>query len=191
MHGLVKAVLEAFAKGKKLLPKVTTSTKYKHWISREDPRRCTDCKQNHGKVYLIGEKPNPKPPLHPNCRCAIELMNAIVVGTATTNGTDGADWKLMFEAILPTYYVSDTEASAAGWKRGKCPSDYLPGKMISMGMYQNRDGHLPSAQNRQWYEADINYSVGRRNDQRIVWSNDGLVFVTYDHYKTFYEITGE
>ncbi len=48
--------------------------------------------------------------------------------------------------------------------------------------------HLPQENNRIWYEADINYKEGKRNSQRIVWSNDGLIFVTYDHYKTFYEI---
>lgn len=39
-----------------------------------------------------------------------------------------------------------------------------------------------------WHE---NYTGGYRNTQRIVFSNDGLIFVTYDHYKTFAEITGE
>ena len=37
-------------------------------------------------------------------------------------------------------------------------------------------------------EADINYTPGKRNSQRILWSNDGLIFVTYDHYETFYGI---
>lgn len=37
-------------------------------------------------------------------------------------------------------------------------------------------------------EADINYVTGRRNGQRVLWSNDGLVFVTYNHYETFIEI---
>ncbi len=41
---------------------------------------------------------------------------------------------------------------------------------------------------RTWYEADINYSNGKRNKQRILYSNDGLIFVTYDHYETFIEI---
>ena len=63
--------------------------------------------------------------------------------------------------------------------------------MLTGGVYNNDDGHLPMNTNRQWYEADINYSTGRRNKQRIVWSNDGLIFVTYDHYETFYEIVGE
>ncbi len=57
-----------------------------------------------------------------------------------------------------------------------------------MGLYENRNKHLPEKLGRKWYEADINYQTGRRNAQRIVYSNDGLIFVTYDHYQTFYEI---
>lgn len=49
----------------------------------------------------------------------------------------------------------------------------------------NRNGHLPSAPGRVWYEADINYSTGYRGVERILFSNDGLIFVTYDHYQTF------
>ena len=60
--------------------------------------------------------------------------------------------------------------------------------MIYNGIYNNLNGHLPASENRVWYEADINYKTGKRNSQRIVWSNDGLIFVTYDHYDTFYEI---
>ena len=52
----------------------------------------------------------------------------------------------------------------------------------------NDQGKLPAANNRTWYEADFNYHGGFRNDCRILYSNDGLIFVTYDHYKTFYEI---
>ncbi|MBR4868168.1 MAG: phage head morphogenesis protein, partial [Clostridia bacterium] len=68
------------------------------------------------------------------------------------------------------------------------PSQFAPGKMLTMGIYLNKNDKLPQAPNRIWYEADINYTPGRRNRHRIVWSNDGLIFVTYDHYETFYEI---
>lgn len=91
---------------------------------------------------------------------------------------------------LPAYYISDSQASLTGWKRGKWPSKYVPGKMLTRGEYHNRNDHLPSAPNRKWYEADINYTDGKRNAQRLLWSNDGLIFVTYDHYETFYEIIG-
>ena len=42
--------------------------------------------------------------------------------------------------------------------------------------------------NRRWYEVDVNYNCGNRGADRILFSNDGLVYVTYDHYKTFQEI---
>lgn len=60
--------------------------------------------------------------------------------------------------------------------------------MYTEGIYENSNKHLPDAPKRVWYEADINYTPGRRNKHRIVWSNDGLIFVTYDHYYTFLEI---
>lgn len=60
--------------------------------------------------------------------------------------------------------------------------------MIFGGVYENRNNHLPSAPGRIWYEADINYTWGWRGQERVLFSNDGLIFVTYDHYKTFVEI---
>lgn len=81
------------------------------------------------------------------------------------------------------------DAKATGWV------DYvgklylvLPGKMIFGGIYENRNRHLPFVPGRIWYEADINYIGGLRGLERILFSNDGLIFVTYDHYLTFYEI---
>lgn len=60
--------------------------------------------------------------------------------------------------------------------------------MIGGDPYRNKDAKLPIAPDRTWYEADINYTRGKRNSHRIVYSNDGLIFVSYDHYHTFYEI---
>lgn len=65
---------------------------------------------------------------------------------------------------------------------------FTPGKMIGGDIYYNRNGKLPSAEGRIWYEADINYEEGYRGKARILYSNDGLIFVSYDHYTTFYEI---
>ncbi|MBQ7902502.1 MAG: hypothetical protein IJ362_02105, partial [Oscillospiraceae bacterium] len=48
--------------------------------------------------------------------------------------------------------------------------------------------HLPSDDGRVWYEADLSFKNDYRGSDRIVFSNDGLIFVTYDHYKTFTEI---
>ncbi|MBQ8288133.1 MAG: ribonuclease [Clostridia bacterium] len=117
-------------------------------------------------------------------------MRTKKAGYATDLGQDGADVYLIQFGILPTYYVTKASARRAGWQsfRGNL-DDVLPGKMIGGDIYQNREGKLPSGPGRIWYEADINYDGGFRNLQRILYSNDGLIFVSYDHYQTFYEIT--
>ena len=115
-------------------------------------------------------------------------MESIEAGNATKNNNDGADYWLKYFGELPEYYVTKEELIRFGWNDGKKPSKYAPGKMYSKGVYNNSDGNLPDALGRIWYEADINYYEGRRNRHRVLWSNDGLIFVTYDHYSTFYEI---
>ena len=47
---------------------------------------------------------------------------------------------------------------------------------------------LPTKRNRTWYEADFDYDTDYRGEKRILYSNDGLIFVSYDHAKTFYEL---
>ncbi len=102
---------------------------------------------------------------------------------------NGADWWLKTYGKLPSYYVSAEQARSKGWSPKKGNFDKLfPNKMMKRGEYDNKDGHLPSAPGRIWYEADINYRHGFRGLPRIVYSNDGLIFVTYDHYATFIEI---
>lgn len=164
------------------------SKNYKYWISQDDHRRCILCEEMDGKIYRITEVPNPKPPLHPFCRCVIKIMEALKAGTATDNKLGGADFWLKYLGYLPEYYISDFGAALEGWKPGKWPSNFVPDRMITRGAYANLNVHLPMSPGRIWYEADINYKTGRRNSSRILWSNDGLIFITYDHYKTFYEI---
>ena len=116
-------------------------------------------------------------------------MKTVKSGTATINGKDGADWTLKHESKLPDYYIEYKEAEKLGFKNflGNL-SVVVPDRMITRGVYKNRNGHLPSKQGRIWYEADINYKGGFRDGQRIIYSNDGLIFVSYDHYQTFFEI---
>ena len=168
---------------------VTTQTKnHKTWRAILDLKPCIECRSRHGQIYQINEVVDPEPPLHNNCRCDIILLESIKAGNATKNGDDGADYWLKDFGTLPEYYVSSRDLEKLGWRYGKRPSKFAPGKMYSKGVYENSDGHLPDALGRIWYEADINYYEGRRNRHRVLWSNDGLIFVTYDHYETFYEI---
>ena len=90
---------------------------------------------------------------------------------------------------LPDYYITKKEAQKKGWvaKEGNL-CEVLPGRAIGGDIFTNREKTLPVKNGRIWYEADINYNCGRRNAQRIVYSNDGLIFVTHDHYKNFEEV---
>lgn len=116
------------------------------------------------------------------------MAKSIIAGNATKDGENGADFWIKYYGKLPDYYISSEELELLGWKWGKSPRKFAPGKMITKGIYKNKDKHLPDELGRIWYEADINYYEGKRNRHRLLWSNDGLIFVTYDHYETFYEI---
>ncbi|MBR2013146.1 MAG: phage head morphogenesis protein [Clostridia bacterium] len=184
---LYDAIYLASKIDEELSPQITESVNYKTWVSKEDERRCIICENNHGKIFYIKEKPLIRPPVHFACRCKLELLGAIAAGTATIKGIDGADWWLNYMNKLSDEYINQTELKALGWRKGKSVSDFS-NKLLTKGVYRNLNGHLPQKEGRIWYEADINYKTGRRNSQRILWSNDGLIFVTYDHYLTFYEI---
>lgn len=174
--------------GKNWNPIFRESNNYKNWIASLDLKTCLECKSYHGKIWNINESPDNKPPLHPNCRCLITPMKAIKSGTATNIGLNGADWYIKKYNKLPNYYISFEEAIKAGWRKSKWLSNFLPNKMLYGGIYDNVDFRLPCSKDRIWHEADLNYKTGKRNGQRILWSNDGLIFVSYDHYKTFFEI---
>lgn len=167
------------------------SEKYKNWVAILDLFTCFDCRSMHGKIYEIDEYVFDEPPVHNHCRCKIEPMKARFAGTATELRENGADWWLKNKGTLPNYYISVKEAKSLGYRIYKGNLAVVaPGKMLTKGIYYNDDGHLPSAPDRVWYEADINYNplLGYRGTDRILFSNDGLIFVTYDHYHTFEEI---
>ncbi|ELZ5938724.1 ribonuclease [Providencia stuartii] len=90
---------------------------------------------------------------------------------------------------LPRFYVTKKEARWAGWnpKQGNL-CDVLPGKAIGGDRFSNREQRLPIAPNRQWYEADLNYNCGHRGADRLLYSSDGMIYITRDHYKSFQEI---
>ena len=90
---------------------------------------------------------------------------------------------------LPSNYINKTKARKAGWesKKGNL-ADVLPGMSIGGSEFYNNEGQLPDAAGRRWTECDINYTSGYRGAERIVFSNDGLIFYTSDHYKTFEQL---
>lgn len=86
---------------------------------------------------------------------------------------------------LPENYITKAEATKLGWKPGADLDKVAPGKSIGGDVFGNAEKNLPDAPKRVWRECDINYNGGHRGADRILYSNDGLVYSTSDHYKTF------
>ena len=88
---------------------------------------------------------------------------------------------------LPRNFITKKEALALGWdaKSGNL-WQVTDKKSIGGDRFSNREKRLPEASGRKWFECDIGYGGGRRGAQRIVFSNDGLIYYTPDHYENFY-----
>jgi hypothetical protein len=85
---------------------------------------------------------------------------------------------------LPDYYLTKNEAKQQGWNPAKgnlC--DVLPGKAIGGDTFGNREGNLPNDE--KYFEADVNYTCGNRNSDRIIFTKNGDVYLTKNHYKSF------
>lgn len=92
---------------------------------------------------------------------------------------------------LPSNYITKKEAEKLGWSGGSLEK-YAKGKCIGGSRYGNYEGTLPSKKGRTYTECDID-TLGKKNRgaKRIVFSNDGLIYYTDDHYKTFTLLYGD
>ncbi len=86
---------------------------------------------------------------------------------------------------LPERYLTKDEARAMGWRPGRDLCEVAPGRALGGDRFGNREGLLPDRPGRVWFEADLDYACGRRGPYRLVFSNDRLIFVTLDHYRSF------
>ena len=92
---------------------------------------------------------------------------------------------------LPSNFVTKSEARKKGWEGGSL-EDYFPGCSIGGDVFGNREGILPTKKGRTYYECDIDTKGKKsRGAKRIVFSNDGLIYYTEDHYETFTLLYGE
>ena len=92
---------------------------------------------------------------------------------------------------LPDNFITKDEARKLGWEGGSVEV-YAPDRAIGGDKFGNREGLLPSAEGRQYYECDIDtLDADSRGSKRIVYSNDGLIYYTKDHYESFELLYGE
>ena len=92
---------------------------------------------------------------------------------------------------LPDNFLTEKEAEKLGWPGGSL-EPYAPGMCIGGSRFGNYEGLLPEAEGRTYTECDIDtLGAEKRGAKRIVFSNDGLIYYTEDHYKSFELLYGE
>ena len=141
-------------------------------------------------------------------RLLILLLALVLAGPAAAQGADEARLKafarqmrlvdvdgfvetvrsLRIERRLPARYVTKGEAERLGWRPGSDLCRVARGRVIGGDRFGNFEGRLPSRPGRTWREADLDFNCGRRGPKRLVFSSDGLIFVSIDHYESFREV---
>lgn len=92
---------------------------------------------------------------------------------------------------LPNNYITKNDAIKLGFKASKGNLwDVSDKKSIGGDQFFNREKLLPQEKGRKYFEADIDFKGGYRNSKRIVYSNDGLIYYTDDHYDSFILLYG-
>ena len=87
---------------------------------------------------------------------------------------------------LPDNYITKSEAEDRGWENREGNLwEVADGYCIGGNKFGNREGLLPAADGRTWRECDVNYAGGYRGEERLLYSNDGLIYYTDDHYDSF------
>ena len=92
---------------------------------------------------------------------------------------------------LPGNFITKKDAQALGWPGGSL-EPYAPGMCIGGSRFGNYEGLLSEADGRTYTECDIDtLHASSRGAKRIVFSNDGLIYYTEDHYESFVLLYGE
>ena len=120
---------------------------------------------------------------------AAELRSfAMTIGLSDVDGFVATVEALRATRHLPPRYVTKHRAERLGWRPGRDLCRMAPGDEIGGDRFMDRAHQLPAAAGRHWREADLDEHCGRRGAHRLIWSDDGLLFVTVDHYRTFVSV---
>ena len=131
------------------------------------------------------------PKSEPQESAEIITSSGVTEGQSYSTKDEVAAYIHQFNELPPNYLTKD-EAEELGWDNSEGNLwEVTDGMSIGGDYFGNREGLLPKQSGRTYYEADIDYDGGYRGAERIVYSNDGLIFYTDDHYESFEQLYGE
>ncbi|MGK9325637.1 ribonuclease domain-containing protein [Aerococcus urinaeequi] len=88
---------------------------------------------------------------------------------------------------LPENYITKSEAEDLGWESSDGNLwEVAEGMSIGGDYFGNYEGLLPEEDD--YREADVNYDGGFRGAERIIYSDDGDIYYTDDHYESFQQL---
>ena len=127
----------------------------------------------------------------PEAEAEIEPEPELLPEDGSYTGKDEVALYLHQYGHLPSNFITKREAEQLGWPGGDL-EPYAPGKCIGGSRFGNYEGRLPEKEGRSYTECDID-TLGKRSRgaKRLVFSNDGLIYYTEDHYETFELLYGE
>ena len=123
-----------------------------------------------------------------------ETSDAVIAEDGSYTDKDSVALYISVYGHLPSNFITKDEARDAGWVASKGNLDKVcPGMSIGGDHFGNYEGNLPKKKGRKYFECDINFDPkdGHRGAERIIYSNDGLIYYTKDHYKNFELLYGE
>lgn len=139
--------------------------------------------ENLDDTYIFPEESTPDEP------DSAETESITEYGVYTTK--EDVSLYLYTYSHLPENFITKKEARDLGWPGGSL-EPYAPGKCIGGDHFGNYESILPDADGREYTECDIDtLGADSRGAKRIVFSNDGLIYYTEDHYETFTLLYGE
>lgn len=122
---------------------------------------------------------------------AVEDGDAEPAEDGTYTSKDDVARYIYIYGHLPSNFITKKEADELGWEGGSL-EPYAPGKCIGGSRFGNYEGLLPEKDGRVYTECDIDtLGADKRGARRIVFSNDGLIYYTGDHYESFELLYGE
>ncbi len=114
-----------------------------------------------------------------------EILSSVEWGQSYTTPEDVAEY-LHIYSELPPNFITKNEAKKLGWDSSKGNLwDVAPNMSIGGDTFGNREGLLPDGK---YYECDVNYNGGYRGAERLIFSKDGAIYYTNDHYQTFEQL---
>lgn len=135
--------------------------------------------------------PQTEPAAQQTAQQAEESRNSVIDKDGSYTAKEDVALYIHIYGKLPSNYITKADAKALGWQTKGTLGEVAPGKSIGGDRFGNYEEALPAVHGRSYHECDIDYNGGSRNGKRIVYSDDGNIYYTSDHYQTFEHLYGD